>query len=265
MADELLITGQTGLKNVSAEAVRELLSGLAGTGQYVLKGFTCTLNGTTAVNVAGGVALFNGAEVYLKKTGQSVAISAGASGTNRRDLIVLRFTRTSQQDTNKESCSLVYLKGTAASSPKDPTYNTGSILDGIATVDMPIARITWTGVTPTIANIANKLQSADDYRDSISQVVTVGDDKVTFLKRSGVVTCSGQVGKAITAWNTVKLCDIPSGFEPIVEVFGSAICNSTDGAKIIARPDKTLSAMALIQNIPGNYDIVFCLSWVTAN
>lgn len=169
MADELLITGQTGLKNVSAEAIRELLSGLAGTGQYVLKGFTCTLNGTTAVNVAGGVALFNGAEVYLKKTGQSVAISAGASGTNRRDLIVLRFTRTSQQDTQKESCSIVYLKGTAASSPKDPTYNTGSILDGTATVDMPLARITWTGVTPTIANIANKLQSADDFRDSISQ------------------------------------------------------------------------------------------------
>ena len=172
MADELLITGQTGLKNVSAEAIRELLSGLAGTGQYVLKGFTCTLNGATAVNVAGGVALFNGAEVYLKKTGQSVAISAGASGTNRRDLIVLRFTRTSQQDTNKESCSLVYLKGTAASSPKDPTYNTGSILDGTATVDMPIARITWTGVTPTIANIANKLQSADDFRDSISPKLT---------------------------------------------------------------------------------------------
>lgn len=171
MADELLITGQTGLKNVSAEAIRELLSGLAGTGQYVLKGFTCTLNGTTAVNVAGGVALFNGAEVYLKKTGQSVAISAGASGTNRRDLIVLRFTRTSQQDTQKESCSIVYLKGTAASSPKDPTYNTGSILDGTATVDMPIARITWTGVTPTIANIANKLQSADDFQDSISHYV----------------------------------------------------------------------------------------------
>lgn len=196
MADELLITGQTGLKNVSAEAIRELLSGLAGTGQYVLKGFTCTLNGATAVNVAGGVALFNGAEVYLKKTGQSVAISAGASGTNRRDLIVLRFTRTSQQDTNKESCSLVYLKGTAASSPKDPTYNTGSILDGTATVDMPIARITWTGVTPTIANIANKLQSADDFRDSISLIKSyeknvtintnaVGDFEVSLSTPSG--------------------------------------------------------------------------------
>lgn len=242
MADELLITGQTGLKNVSAEAIRELLSGLAGTGQYVLKGFTCTLNGTTAVNVAGGVALFNGAEVYLKKTGQSVAISAGASGTNRRDLIVLRFTRTSQQDTQKESCSLVYLKGTAASSPKDPTYNTGSILDGTATVDMPLARITWTGVTPKIENIANKWDSISQtkmgvwfvrkFPDGYAEAYTGVDKTGTFdgwsFVQSWDYSYLGGKGGSYQASPTISL---PFTFVEVFEFGASITCgNGSTGA-----------------------------------
>ena len=242
MADELLITGQTGLKNASAEAIRELLSGLAGTGQYVLKGFTCTLNGTTAVNVAGGVALFNGAEVYLKKTGQSVAISAGASGTNRRDLIVLRFTRTSQQDTQKESCSLVYLKGTAASSPKDPTYNTGSILDGTATVDMPLARITWTGVTPKIENIANKWDSISQtkmgvwfvrkFPDGYAEAYTGVDKTGTFdgwsFVQSWDYSYLGGKGGSYQASPTISL---PFTFVEVFEFGASITCgNGSTGA-----------------------------------
>ena len=89
-----------------------------------------------------------------------VTIENGISGSNRNDLIVMRYERNA--DTSIEKASLVAIKGTSGSVGEDPEYNTGNILDGGDLIDdMPLFRVkieslTITAVEPLFTVLENE-------------------------------------------------------------------------------------------------------------
>ena len=92
-------------------------------------------------------------------TGETLSVDTCATGSNRIDLVVARFTHNAT--TLVDAMEIVLVKGTETTSayPTIPTINTGVIASGAATVDMVLYQINLSGSTVTFSRVA-ELSSA---------------------------------------------------------------------------------------------------------
>lgn len=228
-----LITGYSGTPHIGSDDVQHLIAGIVGGGSYALdtgKKLAIAVNSANSVTVDTGDAIIAGGAHVRVAAAEKLTVTSGAQGVKRNDLVCLRYTKASD---NKESAALVVVKGTATSgTPTDPAYNTGSIIDGKATVDMPLYRLPLDGVSlgtpvklfsvsPTLASLGDsvsrfhvvtgtvvrsftsdfvKLFSLDDVSDNgvpapgaPSVVITNGDNRQTTAKASAEIDGSGNV------------------------------------------------------------------------
>ena|GEM_PF-4584706 len=164
-----LITGYSGTPHIGSDDVQHLLAGIVGGGSYALdtgKKLAIAVNSANSVTIDTGDAIIAGGAHVRVSTTEKLTVTSGAQGVKRNDLVCLRYTKASD---NKESAALVVVKGTATSgTPADPAVNTGSIIDGKATVDMPLYRLPISGVSlgtpvklfkvsPTLASLGDSV------------------------------------------------------------------------------------------------------------
>lgn len=168
-----LITGFAGTPHIGSDDVGAFNAGLVGPGDYALatgNQLKATMSNANTIAVQSGDAVLNGRHVHLTGT-TTATVQSGTQGQKRNDLAVLRYTKNTT--TGVETCSLVVLKGTPTTgTPADPAHNTGSILDGVATADMPLYRIPLDGITVgTLVPLFNVLKPMKDVWDSLTQRV----------------------------------------------------------------------------------------------
>ena len=165
-----LITGFAGTPHIGSDDIGAFQAGIVGPGDYALatgNQLRATMSNANTIAVQSGDAVLNGRHVHL--TGSTTAtVQSGTQGQKRNDLVVLRYTKNTT--TGVETCSIVVLKGTPTTgTPADPAHNTGSILDGVATHDMPLYRIPINGITVgTLVPLFNVLKPMTDVWDSLS-------------------------------------------------------------------------------------------------
>ncbi len=87
-------------------------------------------------------------------TGETLSVDTCATGNNRIDLVVARYTH--DATTLVDSMSIVVVKGEETNSqyPTTPTTNTGNIASGASPVDMVLYKISLSGSTVTFAQVA---------------------------------------------------------------------------------------------------------------
>lgn len=185
-----LVTGHTGTEHVTAAQAGLANAGVAGTGMYVfdvLDKFKCTVASANSVTIGTGMARINGRDV-ASESATSLSVANGVSGQNRNDLVVARYTKTTS--TGVESVSLVVINGTATTgTPSDPSYNTGSIIDGKTTVDMPLWRLPINGVSVgTPVQLFTVLPSLKALGDSVSRLAVPIEFTLTPLPDSRSVS-----------------------------------------------------------------------------
>ena len=168
-----LITGFAGTPHIGSDDIGAFQAGIVGPGDYALttgNQLKATMSNANTIAVQSGDAVLNGRHVHLTGT-TNATVQSGTQGQKRNDLAVLRYTK--NITTGVETCSLVVLKGTPATgTPADPAHNTGSILDGVATHDMPLYRIPLDGITVgTLVPLFNVLKPMKDVWDSLTQRV----------------------------------------------------------------------------------------------
>lgn len=168
-----LITGFAGTPHIGSDDVGAFNAGLVGPGDYALttgNQLKATMSNANTIAVQSGDAVLNGRHVHLTGT-TTATVQSGTQGQKRNDLAVLRYTKNTT--TGVETCSIVVLKGTPTTgTPADPAHNTGSILDGVATHDMPLYRIPLDGITVgTLVPLFNVLKPMKDVWDSLTQRV----------------------------------------------------------------------------------------------
>ena len=201
-----LVTGHTGTEHVTAAQAGLANAGVAGTGMYVLdvlQKFKCTVASANSVTIGTGMARINGRDV-ASESATSLSVANGVSGQNRRDLVVARYSKATS--TGVESVSLAVIKGTATTgTPSDPAYNTGSIIDGKTTVDMPLWRLPITGVSVgapvQLFTVLPSLKALGDSVSPTSQVVTSSDPKVS------VYGCR-RFGSVVFVWGSVDESEV---------------------------------------------------------
>ena len=180
MNETHLIDGAMGRPHVNALDIRMHNASLFGDGVYItegLDGLPVTVVDANTVSVRRGVMLINGARITQEEK-IDLTIESGSQGMNRNDLLVATYTYDAA-NTRCEDMNLEIVTGTpTAGTATDPAIHSGTLLDinsadlveGMSTVQVPIARIPLTGTTvgaPAI--LAKKFGTIQDIRDSVSR------------------------------------------------------------------------------------------------
>ena len=217
-----LITGFAGTPHIGSDDIGAFQAGLVGPGDYALttgNQLKATMSNATTIAVQSGDAVLNGRHVHLTGT-TTATVQSGTQGQKRNDLAVLRYTKNTT--TGVETCSIVVLKGTPTTgTPADPAHNTGSILDGVATHDMPLYRIPIDGITVgTLVPLFNVLKPMKDVWDSLTQttpstLISNQYGTVTGYKMGHVACISFRWKSSSTeSWGTGQMGTLPVGFRP---------------------------------------------------
>ena len=191
-----IVTGYTGTPHVTSNAAQAFNQGVFGFGNFVLdvlsvwgNHFAATLTDANTVTIQDGDGLIQGVHFRIDPgTTEAVTISNGTSGYKRIDLICARYTKNAL--TGIEDVSLVVIEGTPdASTPTEPTYNAGSVLNGDSPVDFPLYKVSIDGLTPTLTALF-EVNPLSILPPDITRVVSVG----------GYAGTSGDLTISATGW-----------------------------------------------------------------
>lgn len=248
-----LITGYAGTPHIGSDDIGAFQAGIVGPGDYALatgNQLKATMSNANTIAVQSGDAVLNGRHVHLTGT-TTATVQSGTQGQKRNDLAVLRYTKNTT--TGVETCSIVVLKGTPTTgAPTDPAHTTGSILDGVATHDMPLYRIPLDGITVgTLVPLFNVLKPMKDVWDSLTQTGPI-DCVPANLKQYGTCTIMRKNGwaflelswksSAIGSWGSGNIGTIPVGYRPARNLrFQPAVQNAINHKWVKVDADGTLS------------------------
>lgn len=219
-----LITGYAGTPHIGSDDIGAFQAGIVGPGDYALatgNQLKATMSNANTIAVQSGDAVLNGRHVHLTGT-TTATVQSGTQGQKRNDLAVLRYTKNTT--TGVETCSIVVLKGTPTTgAPADPAHNTGSILDGVATHDMPLYRIPLDGITVgTLVPLFNVLKPMKDVWDSLTQRVKTAwrvpysSDNVLLARMGSLCIMTGNVKFNQSGGNNYSKANetLPAGYRP---------------------------------------------------
>lgn len=264
-----LITGYAGTPHIGSDDIGAFQAGIVGPGDYALatgNQLRATMSNANTIAVQSGDAVLNGRHVHLTGT-TTATVQSGTQGQKRNDLVVLRYTKNTT--TGVETCSIVVLKGTPTTgTPADPAHNTGSILDGVATHDMPLYRIPINGITVgTLVPLFNVLKPMTDVWDSLSQNVTArfpmpyaDSINVELTKVGHIVTafCNFPAIGEFKGTNFQLSQKIPDGFRPLARSSMLIVGNDGAVAWLVADNGGNITLSGVLRK---NYTYCLCGSW----
>lgn len=233
-----LITGFAGTPHIGSDDIGAFQAGLVGPGDYALttgNQLKATMSNANTIAVQSGDAVLNGRHVHLTGT-TTATVQSGTQGQKRNDIAVLRYSKNTTSGV--ETCQLVVIKGTPTTgTPADPAHNTGSILDGVATHDMPLYRVSLNGITVgTLVPLFNVLKPMKDMWDSLTQssVSFTGPYamNVLLMRIGRIVIAVGQPSPSSSyATGELKATEkIPEGYRPAS--YGSILFASNNGVAV---------------------------------
>ena len=145
-----IVTGYTGTPHITSDDDRERIASVFGKGKYVLPvgeqfGFQKMSN--NLILIRDGMLINQGTQMGIELLDfEEITIDNGLLGTNRHDIIVMRYEK--NEETLLEKASLAVVKGVNSSEPFDPDVTEGNILDGGDLIDdFPLYRVKIDGVT----------------------------------------------------------------------------------------------------------------------
>lgn len=150
-----IITGYTGERHITPYMDAAANRGVIGNGDYILASDGQLEASMPSINqfvLQDGVISIQGHLAQV--TGETLAVDTCATGSNRIDLVVARFTHNSS--TLIDAVEIVLVKGeeTTSAYPTTPATNGGSIAGGATAVDMILYKITLSGSTVTFKRVA---------------------------------------------------------------------------------------------------------------
>ena len=185
-----IITGYVGKKHVTSEQERDVNQGIVGPGSYVLKTgmqMEAEVSSNNEIKIRDGVLMHQGCAASIKKnTYDSLTIINGSQGMKRIDLIVARYEK--NRDDETESLNLEVIQGTPAeSNPAVPEYTEGSIQAGDYIADMPMYQVIINGLNITeVKRLFEVEPDIDTLKKELAELN--GKSDIIIIKTSSPVT-----------------------------------------------------------------------------
>ena len=211
-----LVTGKAGTPHVSSADDGRRLAGEVGTGSYVLQTggrLAPSLVDANTVRFATGDVIVQGRHIGLTAP-EDVKVASGTQGKKRTDYICVHYRRdvAGGNPTLVETCGWKVLQGTPGATATAPTVPAGSILNGDADVTVPIASVSFDGLTtgapkllvPTLTPLAT-------LGDSVSQRLSGPKLLWSGWTDSGNITVPGSTEYSLFACRITKADDVLFG------------------------------------------------------
>ena len=192
-----LVTGYAGYEHITSADQRAFNASFFGDGQSVMEfgnQFAASIIDNNTVRILDGEGLMFGGHFRIE-TFEDVTIETGTAGKNRIDLICATYQKNATDGTEK--VHLEVIKGTAASSPKVPSYTTGNLLAGATLNQMPLYKVTIEGVVlkkvePLFITIPTYKALAERYAAEFQQSCTTHLNSLTVLNTMEEVSANKQ-------------------------------------------------------------------------
>ena len=177
-----IVTGYTGEPHIRPEDDGARNAGIFGTGKYVLnvgRKFAVEIVSNNMVKIKDGDLINQGRHIRIPVgETEECTIENGTQARYRNDLIVSRYSKESGSE-GKESAKIVVIKGTASTSstPPDPSYTSGDILNGALTDDFPLYRVRLNGLSITAVEplFGNPVKSLSELNTDMIERSTVAE------------------------------------------------------------------------------------------
>ena len=232
-----IITGYVGKKHVTSEQERDVNQGIVGPGSYVLKTgmqMEAEVSSNNEIKIRDGVLMHQGCAASIKKnTYDSLTIINGSQGMKRIDLIVARYEK--NRDDETERLGLKVIQGTPAeSNPEVPEYTEGSIQAGDYIADMPMYQVIINGLN--ITEVKRLFEVEPDIDTLKKEFAELNGN--SFI-RTEIISVTVNVPAAKTA-GVFSTPIPPDGFELVAAIPTNASGSSCTWATCKAQSDGTV-------------------------
>lgn len=169
-----IVSGRTGKAHVTSQQFRQILEGVIGSDSCILasgENLEPELVSNNSLKIRSGMMYHHGNVSSVKiGTYDEVELENGTQGMKRIDLIVNRYARNEEDNTEKNEW--VVIMGTPAeSSPVVPEYTQGDLQKGDLVDDCPAFEVHFDGIN--IAEVTKRLEIAQTNKDLSNQLAEI--------------------------------------------------------------------------------------------
>lgn len=227
-----IVSGRTGKPHVTSQQFRQIIEGIIGDDSCILpsgENLEPELVSNNSLKIRSGMMCHHGNVSSVKiGTYDEVELANGSQGMKRIDLIVNRYTRNEEDNTEKNEW--VVIMGTPAeSSPVVPEYTQGDLQKGDLLDDCPVFEVHFDGIN--IVEVTKKLEIAKTNKDLSNKISNMFDEISNTSKHFGNVKRMYGGSKVLSAGKTGTSRQLFSNSE-INSLLG--VSNSSNGNTAIS-------------------------------
>ena len=161
-----IVSGRTGRPHVTSQQFRQIIEGIVGDGSCILpsgENLEPELVSNNSLKIRSGMMCHHGNVSSVKiGTYDEVELTNGSQGMKRIDLVVNRYTRNEEDNTEKNEW-IVIMGTPAESNPTVPEYTKGNLQEGDLVDDCPAFEVHFDGIN--ITEVTKMLEIAQTNKD----------------------------------------------------------------------------------------------------
>ena len=161
-----IVSGRTGKPHVTSQQFRQIIEGIVGDGSCILpsgENLEPELVSNNSLKIRSGMMCHHGNVSSVKiGTYDEVELTNGSQGMKRIDLVVNRYTRNEEDNTEKNEW-IVIMGTPAESNPTVPEYTKGNLQEGDLVDDCPAFEVHFDGIN--ITEVTKMLEIAQTNKD----------------------------------------------------------------------------------------------------
>ena len=194
-----IVSGRTGKPHVTSQQFRQIIEGIIGDDSCILlsgENLEPELVSNNSLKIRSGMMCHHGNVSSVKiGTYDEVELTNGSQGMKRIDLVVNRYTRNEEDNTEKNEW--VVIMGTPAeSSPVVPEYTQGDLQKGDLVDDCPAFEVHFDGIN--IVEVTKKLEIAKTNKELTAKLPVYGTTPIIETGANSYKDTSVKFGKTFS-------------------------------------------------------------------
>lgn len=177
-----IVSGRTGKAHVTSQQFRQIIEGIVGDGSCILpsgENLEPELVSNNSLKIRSGIMCHHGNISSVKiGTYDEIELTNGTQGMKRIDLVVNRYTRNEEDNTEKNEW-IVIMGTPAESNPTVPEYTKGNLQEGDLVDDCPAFEVHFDGINITEVT---KMLEIDQTNKDLSKLLDYDPTEKTYFE-----------------------------------------------------------------------------------
>lgn len=242
-----IVSGRTGKPHVTSQQFRQIIEGIIGDDSCILpsgENLEPELVSNNSLKIRSGMMCHHGNVSSVKiGTYDEVELTNGSQGMKRIDLIVNRYTRNEEDNTEKNEW--VVIMGTPAESiPVVPEYTQGDLQKGDLLDDCPVFEVHFDGIN--IVEVTKKLEIAKTNKELAAKLPVYGTTALIETSANSYKDTTVKFGKTFSKAPVVVIS--LSGGSQNTKTFGVAVLSTGTSSCVIRTVNGNNSSVSIMVN-----------------